>query len=103
MKWLIYINVIVTWLHIPTIVTRLAFAQTDEACDMIAKIGTVVFHISRCSLYVVLIRRLQVSYKDSIHQLSKCQTISLYTIIALYFFPYVFYIDWTIVNGSYDE
>ena len=105
MKVLIYINVIITLLHIPSIIIRIMFARTDGACDITAKVGTVIYHCSRCTLYWIFVRRLDIisSYNqtDNTMSLNKCTTYTLYGIILLYFIPYVFYFDWTVPNGIY--
>eukprot|EP01084_Bolivina_argentea_P308591 533653_1 len=103
MKILIYVNVISTLMHMIAVILGVLVTKNDISCRWRARLAVVVFHISRCSLFVIFVRRIQIAYDHPIFRLNRIHFYLLYAIIAVYFFPYVLYIDWTTVDSTYHK
>eukprot|EP01084_Bolivina_argentea_P143969 252712_1 len=71
----------------------------DTFCTLIVNLGGIAYHCSRCSMYTIFVRRINISFKESKFELKKIHLNILYIIIWLYFIPYVFYIDWMYCYG----
>merc|ERR1719150_3486023 len=67
-------------------------------CDFAANLGYFLFHFSGALLYLILVRRIQLSYYGTMFALSPIRTSILYGSIALYVLPFLSYVDWFIVD-----
>eukprot|EP01083_Nonionella_stella_P243399 848163_1 len=103
---LIYINLLVILIQILSTTTSLMFSSSDYDCQIFNKISVLSFDSFRTLLYIIFLRRMIVIFDETIFALTTRRRYILYTLIVLYFVPYLTYIDinWSsIIHYQYDS
>lgn len=101
---MIYIDLFIILLHMIASGFNASFSKNDEDCELFTRICLSIFHIQRCLMYAIFVRRIQVIFNDTVFALSSFHTYLLYGIIAIYTsIPFVIYISWgSVIDITYN-
>ena len=87
---LLYINMFSTLTLCISLFLRLWVAVSDEYCNMYRTLGLISQNTSRCTLFLILIFRLEISHSDHARFApNKYHLYLLYSLVFIYWFPYI--------------
>mmetsp|Transcript_61723 Transcript_61723/g.98357 ORF Transcript_61723/g.98357 Transcript_61723/m.98357 type:complete len:548 (-) Transcript_61723:157-1800(-) len=98
LRAMISINLLLMLMHQLLTFANSVLPSISTECVLITKICMLTYHISRCLLYLIFARRIQVIFCDTVFALKTTHFLILYTTILLYSVPYIFYLNWSILD-----
>eukprot|EP01083_Nonionella_stella_P014532 40805_1 len=102
---MIYSNLVVILVHIVSTSLNLFLSSDDAFCQIMTKISTLSFDVSRAVLYMILVRRTAIIFEDTVFGLNKVHKYLFYAFIAficVYSVPYIIYIHLTSIQCKYN-
>eukprot|EP01084_Bolivina_argentea_P142812 250851_1 len=102
-RLMIYTDLFLILIHEILLSFNFIFASNEKQCSSLTKYGLFLFHIIRCLMYLIFVRRISVIYGDTIFALSRLHQHILYFVIALYSIPYISYTNWFFIDTYYDK